>query len=96
LEADAYKRSPAVYVDWLVPPLVASRVPASVTAPPVAVLGVNPDRLVWNDVTPAAAADAQESVPVPLVDKNCPEPPSALGSVQVTLEPTTDGALNAT
>jgi hypothetical protein len=64
LEADAYRISPVVYVAWLVPPLVAPNVPARVIAPVDDVLGVNPDRLVWNDVTPPVEA-AQEAV-VPL------------------------------
>ena len=65
MAADAYKRSPAVYVDWLVPPLVAPRVPASVIAPVVAVFGVKPDRLVVNDVTPPV--DGCQDAVVPLV-----------------------------
>ena len=64
LEADAYRISPVVYVDWLVPPLVAPNVPARVIAPVDDVFGVNPDKLVWNDVTPPVEA-AQEAV-VPL------------------------------
>ena len=34
------------------------------TAPPVAVLGVNPDRLVWNDVTPPVEAAQTAVVPL--------------------------------
>ena len=64
MEADAYRISPVVYVDWLVPPLVAPSVPARVIAPVDDVLGVSPDKLVWNDVTPPVEA-AQEAV-VPL------------------------------
>ena len=64
MEADAYKISPVVYVDWLVPPLVAPRVPARVIAPVVAVLGVKPDRLVVNEVTPPVEAAHVAVVPL--------------------------------
>ena len=63
--ADEYRMSPVVYVDWVVPPLVAPRVPARVTAPPVPVLGVKPERLDWNDVTPPV--DGCQDAVVPLV-----------------------------
>lgn len=46
LVADAYIRSPVAYVLNPVPPDVAPRVPASVTAPVVDVLGVSPDKEV--------------------------------------------------
>ena len=64
MEADAYRISPVVYVDWLVPPLVAPRVPARVIAPVVAVLGVKPDKLVVNDVTPPVEAAHVAVVPL--------------------------------
>ena len=65
LEADAYRISPVVYVDWFVPPLVGPSVPARVIAPVDDVLGVNPDKLVWNDVTPPV--DGCQDAVVPLV-----------------------------
>ena len=65
LEADAYRISPVVYVDWLVPPLVAPNVPARVMAPVDDVFGVRPERLVWNDVTPPV--DGCQDAVVPLV-----------------------------
>lgn len=46
--------------------------------------------------TPPLDAVAQESVPDPFVESTCPLLPSTLGSVQVTLEDTVPGALNAT
>jgi hypothetical protein len=45
-----------------VPPDVAPNVPANVTAPVVAVLGVNPLKDVWNVDTPLLEADCHEAV----------------------------------
>jgi hypothetical protein len=42
---------------------VFAKVPASVTAPVVPVLGVNPVVPALNDVTPVAGAAAQEGTP---------------------------------
>ena len=51
--AALYRNCPVVGAEEdPVPPLVAPSVPASVTTPVVAVLGVNPDNDVWKDVTP--------------------------------------------
>ena len=44
---------------WFVPPLVSPNVPANVTAPDVAVFGVNPDNEVWNEVTGAVPLAAK-------------------------------------
>lgn len=64
-----------------VPPLATASVPARVTAPLVAVLGVNPVVPAEKVVTPLAAAVAQDKTPDPLVLRTCPLVPSAEGSV---------------
>jgi len=48
----AYNICPAIYVDCPVPPFTAFNVPARVTTPFVAELGVNPVVPALNDVTP--------------------------------------------
>ena len=90
-----------MYVDWLVPPLVAPSVPARVMAPVDEVFGVNPDKLVWNDVTPPVEA-AQEAV-VPLDVNTYPVVPIAsrvallvpFPMIRSPVEVIGDSALNA-
>ena len=59
----AYNKSPIVYELCPVPPLAATRVPATLTAPLVAVLGVRPVDPNVIVVTPAAAAAPQTGTP---------------------------------
>jgi hypothetical protein len=59
------------------------RVPASATAPPVGLLGVNPVEPALKDVTPPAAEKVR--TPAPFVCRKEPAAPSAAGRVQVTL-----------
>ena len=70
---DAYKISPIAYVDWPVPPFTATRVPATVMAPDVAVLGVNPVVPKFNVVTACELKVVGAYVVPPEEYKNCPE-----------------------
>jgi hypothetical protein len=63
-EAVEYGTAPATAVsEAFVPPFAKASVPAKVTAPLVAVLGVNPVVPALNVVTPDAGAGCQEGKP---------------------------------
>jgi hypothetical protein len=57
--------------------LATASVPATVTAPLVAVAGVNPVEPKLMDVTPMLDSDVQVGAPVPLEANNWPELPAA-------------------
>jgi len=75
---------PSVYVVCPVPPDAGPNVPAKVTAPVVAVLGVNPLNDVWNDDTLLATVD-HAGIPPDTVN-TCPVVPiGSLAKVFVAL-----------
>ena len=72
----AYKAPPEVNDVRFVPPLAVASVPATVTAPVDAVLGVNP--VVPNVIEATPLADAVDhcgAVPPPFTVKTCPAVP---------------------
>jgi hypothetical protein len=77
--AAEYRNCPAVGATVApVPPLVAPKVPANVTAPVVATAGVRPDKLVWNDVTAAPDKVAHVGAEPVLPTRTCPVVPAAV------------------
>jgi hypothetical protein len=65
LDDEAYITPPDVNDVRFVPPLDVPKVPASVTAPVVEVLGVKPLKDVWNEVTGAVTAFDASSFTTP-------------------------------
>mgnify|MGYP000394763045 CR=1 FL=1 len=62
-----------------VPPFAATKVPAKVTTPLVAVAGVNPVVPPEIVVTPSLEGEVHVKVPLPVVLKTCPLDPCAIG-----------------
>ena len=91
----AYKAPPDVKLVKLVPPLDVPKVPANVTAPVEAVLGVNPLNDVWNELTNEPdIVDHVGADPV-LPTKTCPVVPAAVTpNAEVPLPYTTPLAVN--
>ena len=76
---------PSVYDVCPVPPEATPNVPANVTAPDVAVLGVNPLNDVWNVVTAALDKVPHDGIPLDTVN-TCPVVPiGSLAKVFVAL-----------
>ena len=76
---------PSVYVVCPVPPELTPKVPANVTAPDVAVLGVNPLSDVWNVVTAELDKVPHDGIPPETVN-TCPVVPiGSLAKVFVAL-----------
>ena len=83
---DAYSTPFAVKEVSPVPPLVVASVPARVTAPVVAVLGVNPVVPALNDDTPRLERLDQDGAEVPLLIRTWLAEPTAVNAIALAVE----------